>query len=73
MGCLAQILTMPYSVFHKDFIAEKGAQISKSIQHRLLSSSDQSLRNVRKEQVDAIIKSVDQISRRFMVKEERDK
>jgi ubiquitin carboxyl-terminal hydrolase 34 len=39
----------------------------------LLGTSDQSLRNVRKEQVDAIIKSIDQISRRFMVKEERDK
>jgi hypothetical protein len=31
MGCLAQILTMPFSVFHKQFIAEKGAIISKAI------------------------------------------
>lgn len=73
MGCLAQMLTMPFSVFHKAFIAEKGILISQAIQSRLLGSSDQSLRNVRKEQVDAIIKSIDQISRRFMIKEERDK
>lgn len=64
---------MPFAVFHKQFIAEKGVQISKAIQHRLLSTSDQSLRNIRKEQMDAIIKSVDQISKRFYTKEEREK
>ncbi len=36
-------------------------------------TSDQSLRDVRKEKVDAIIKSVDNISRRFLPKEEREK
>jgi hypothetical protein len=40
MGCLAQVITMPFAVFHKQFIAEKGVQISKAIQHRLLSTSD---------------------------------
>lgn len=27
MGCLAQVLTMPYPVFHKQFIAEKAERI----------------------------------------------
>lgn len=40
MGCLAQILTMPFSVFHKHFIAEKGTIISEAIQSRLLGTSD---------------------------------
>ena len=36
-------------------------------------TSDQALRDVRKEQVDAIIKSIENISRRFIQKDERDK
>jgi len=73
MGCLAQILTLPYPVFHKNFIKEKGQLISDTIKNRLLITTDQALRDVRKEQVDAIIKSVESISRRFLNKEDREK
>jgi hypothetical protein len=73
MGCLAQILTLPFPVYHKTFIDQHGASIASAIKERLLMTSDQSLRDVRKEQVDAIIKSVDNISRRFLLKDEREK
>lgn len=73
MGCLAQILTLPFPVYHKTFIDQNGATIASAIKDRLLMTSDQSLRDVRKEQVDAIIKSVDNISRRFLVRDEREK
>jgi hypothetical protein len=73
MGCFAQILTLPSVVLHKDFVAEYGERISKAIRNRLLSASDKSLRDVRKEQVDAILKSIENISRRFLSKEDREK
>lgn len=47
--------------------------IADAIKHRLLVTSDQALRDVRKEQVDGIIRSVESISRRFMKKEAREK
>jgi|LauGreDrversion4_2_1035121.scaffolds.fasta_scaffold16843_4 hypothetical protein len=73
MGCLVQILTLPYVCFHKKFIERKGKQICATIKSRLVNTPDQALRDVRKEQIDAIIKSIDSISRRFLTKDERDK
>lgn len=73
MGCLAQILTLPYAVFHRKFIQDKGKLISDTIKNRLVITTDQALRDVRKEQVDAIIKSVESISRRFLNRADREK
>lgn len=72
LGCFAQIVTLPSVVMHKDFIAANGQRISQAIRNRLLSASDKSLRDIRKEQIDAILKSVENISRRFLSKEERE-
>ena len=66
------MITLPYSVYHKSFIAEHGLEISKIIKNRLLMTPDAALRDVRKDQVDAIIKAIDNISRRFMPKEQRE-
>ena len=49
MGCLVQILTLPYAVFHKKFIDEKGTLIAKIIKERLVNTPDVALRDVRKE------------------------
>lgn len=49
MGCLAQIVTLPSSVLHKNFIKEYGVRIQNAIRARLLSASDKSLRDVRKD------------------------
>ena len=57
---------------HKNFIAQYGQRVSDAIRKRLLQATDKSLRDVRKEQIDAIIKSVENISRRFLSKEERE-
>lgn len=73
LGCLAQIVTLPAVVLHKDVVAEFGERVATAIRKRLLSASDKSLRDIRKEQVDAILKSVENISRRFLSKEEREK
>lgn len=73
MGCLAQIITQPYPVYHKNFIEMTAQDITEAIKKRLIGTSDQALRNVRKEQVDAIIKSVENISRRVLNKDDREK
>jgi hypothetical protein len=73
IGCLAQILTMPFAVYHKNFISSFGNQIVEAIKNRLIITSDTALRDVRKEKVDLIIKAVENISRRFLAKEEREK
>ena len=66
-------MTLPAVVLHKDFIAEFGERISAAIKNRILSASDKSLRDIRKDQLDTILKSIDNISRRFLSKEEREK
>jgi hypothetical protein len=68
IGCLAQIVTQPYMVFHKKFVHEHGQKIIDVIKNRLILAPDQALRDVRKEQIDGIIKSVENISRRFLSK-----
>lgn len=73
MSVLAQIISLPYPIYHKAFIAEYGQRIAAAIKMRLLSASDKSLRDVRKQQIDGIIKAIDSISKRFLDKEERDK
>jgi len=60
-------------VYHKWFVGEYGVRIKEAITKRLLTTSDVSLRDVRKEQMEAVIKSVENISKRFLVKEDREK
>lgn len=66
IGCLAQIITNPFPVYHKDFITEFGKRIQDSIAKRLMNTSDASLRDVRKEQIDSVIKSLENITKRFL-------
>lgn len=73
IGCLAQIITNPFPVYHKWFIGEFGQRIKDAIAKRLLTTSDQSLRDVRKEQIDSVIKAMENISKRFLNKDTREK
>ena len=41
-----------------------------AIKNRLLSASDKALRDVRKEQIDAIIKAIENIAKRFIKKKD---
>jgi hypothetical protein len=36
IGCLAQIITQPYAVFHKNFIETNATMISDAIKQRLI-------------------------------------
>lgn len=72
IGCLAQILTQPYLVYHKKFIAQNAMKIAEMIKARLISAPEKALKNVRKENVDAIIKSIENITLRHLDKAERE-
>lgn len=60
-GILSSCLTQPHLVYHKQFIQENAANIADNVTKRLLAASDKSLREVRKEQIDGILKSVENL------------
>ena len=72
MSSISQVLTAPASVYHKKFIEAKGKLIANLIRDRLVNTPDAALRDVKKDQIDGIFKSIDNISRRFLVKEDRE-
>lgn len=72
-GIFASCVTLPHAVFHKKFISEHGKSIAEAVKQRLLKASDKSLRDIRKQQIDSILASVDNICGRFMEKKARKK
>ena len=69
MGNLATLIALPANIYHKAFMEEFGARIANSIKARLLGSSDKTLRDVRKEQIDTILKAIGGVQARIMDKE----
>ena len=68
-----QIISIPFLIYHKEFITEYGPQFVSVCKRRLSEAPEKSLRDVRREKIDAIIKSVDNLQRRLIPKEEREK
>ena len=68
-----QIVSIPYLIYHKEFIVEYGPKLVSVCKRRLRDAPEKSLRDVRREKIEAIIKSVDNLQRRLIVKEEREK
>jgi ubiquitin carboxyl-terminal hydrolase 34 len=73
LAILMQIVSIPFLVYHKDFIVEYGPQFVSVCKRRMKEAPEKSLRDVRREKIDAIIKSVDNLQRRLIQKEEREK
>jgi len=72
IGALSQCLTMPNLVFHKDFITKNGEAIIESVKSRFVSATDKSLKDVSKEQIDAIIKNAESLQKRWKSQTERE-
>ena len=66
MGALATQISLPANLYHKDFMTQYGARICDSIKARLIGASDKSLRDVRKEQIDIILKAVGNVQMRIL-------
>jgi len=73
LGIIVASLSSPYQIYHKEFITELGPQFVDICVKRLRSAPEKSLRDVRRERIDSIIKSVDNFQRRVCPKEDREK
>jgi ubiquitin carboxyl-terminal hydrolase 34 len=70
---LIHCVSYPYLVYHKDFIQEYGPEFVKLCIKKLRDAPEKSLRDVRREKIESIIKSIDNFQRRLISKEEREK
>ena len=64
MAILISLISLPAMIFHKAVIAEYGPKLVDAAKKRLLSAPDKALRDVRREHIEAIVKAVEQLSRR---------
>lgn len=69
---LMGMVSSPYLVFHKDFIHDYGPKVVELCKKRLKGAPEKSLRDVRREKIEGIIKSIDLIQRRVLTKNERE-
>ena len=69
IGCVST----PYLMYHKDYIAEFGPRFVQACIKKLREAPEKSLRDVRRERIEAMIKSIDNFQRRLITKDEREK
>lgn len=60
-------------MYHKDFIAEYGPKFVDVCTRALREAPEKSLRDMRRERIESIIKSIDSFQRRVISKDEREK
>ena len=73
MADLLYCVSSPCIIYHKDFINEYGPKFVQLAKKRLREAPEKSLRDVRREKIELIIKSIDNLQRRLLPKEEREK
>ncbi len=76
MNILASIvncISYSYLIYHKDFIHEYAPKFVDLCVKRLREAPEKQLRDVRREKIEGIIKSIDNFQRRLIGKEEREK
>ncbi len=60
-------------MYHKDFISEYGPKFVDVCTRALREAPEKSLRDMRRERIESIIKSIDNFQRRVISKDEREK
>lgn len=73
VGILVSNLSNPYAIYHKEFITEYAPKFVEICVQKLRAAPEKSLRDVRRERIESIIKSIDNFQRRLITKEEREK
>lgn len=73
MASIIQCISYPYLVYHKEFIQEYGPKFVEICIKALREAPEKSLRDVRREKIESIIKSIDNFQRRLITREEREK
>lgn len=73
IGSLMQTISHAFVVYHKEFIQEYGPQFVEKCIKRLKDAPEKSLRDVRRERIEGIVKSIDNFQKRLIPKDEREK
>ena len=59
IGSIIQCISYPYLIYHKEFIQEYGPRFVDICVKALRGAPEKSLRDVRREKIELIIKSID--------------
>jgi ubiquitin carboxyl-terminal hydrolase 34 len=73
LASLVECISTCYLVYHKEYIQEYGHKFVEVCTRALKDSPEKILRNVRREKIENIIKSIDKFQRRLITKDEREK
>lgn len=73
IASIIQCISYPFMVYHKNFIQEYAPKLINQSVKALKNAPEKSLRDVRREKIEGIIKSVDNFYRRLISKDEREK
>lgn len=73
LGSIIQCISSPFPIYHKEFIQEYGPKFVELAIKALRGAPEKSLRDVRREKIEMIIKSIDNFQRRLINKEDREK
>ena len=73
MSNLVQCIATPTLIYHKEFASEYLPKFVQICKNRLKDAPEKSLRDVRREKIESIIKSIDIMNRRLLSKELREK
>ena len=71
--CLIDMVSKPYIVYHKDFTKEYFPKLIEIATKLLQHSPDKFMRDNAKDKVDSLIKSIDNMNKRLLTKELREK
>jgi hypothetical protein len=72
IGVLLECVSKPFIIYHKSFSQDYSPKIVALAKSKLKSIPEKTLREVKKEKLEAIIKSIDMLSKRITSKEERE-
>jgi len=73
LAILVSLISLPAIVYHKSVMADYAPKLIEASTKRLLSAPARALRDVRREHIEAIVKAVDNLSRRILARPEREK
>ena len=73
LATIMSFVSAPFLIYHKDFITDFGPKIVKECKRSLKDAPEKSLRDVRREKIEGVIKSIDNIEKRLIPKDERDR
>lgn len=73
LSIIVTALANPYQMYHKEFVTEYGPKFVDVCTRALKEAPEKSLRDVRREQIENVIKSIDNFQRRTMTRDEREK